>query len=187
MVSNTQKVKRIKKEGAEKIYEDDKWLVVRPFTLEASKLYGAETQWCTTSETAYSSKRGFFFKTYIKEGCLYYIIDKKKESGKLNKVLHHLTWCGREEVTDDSNSEIEDTNTPSHLKDLIYANWITHLTRDKVEKQSKFKVSVKGLLTEHIRSYMVKCSIIDTFWTALIYLLILSPYILIKRLHNKGI
>ena len=49
MESNSQKRKRIKKEGAEKVYEDDTWLIVRPFTIEASNVYGTNTRWCTVS------------------------------------------------------------------------------------------------------------------------------------------
>ena len=47
MESNTQKRKRIKKEGAEKIYEDTRWLIVRPFTIEASSMYGRNTRMLT--------------------------------------------------------------------------------------------------------------------------------------------
>ena len=48
MESNTQKRKRVKKEGAEKVYEDDRWLIVRPFTIEASRMYGGGTKWFTS-------------------------------------------------------------------------------------------------------------------------------------------
>ena len=179
MESNTQKRIRLKKEGSEKVYEDDKWVVIRPFTLEASRLYGAATAWCTKSETTNSNKRGYFLQVYLKEGCVYYIIDKKKESGKLNKVFFHLTWGGKEEISDNTNNTIEiDTNTPNHIQDLIYDNWRTHLTRDKVYKQNNFKVTSKDVLTEHIPSYLVKCSIHDKFWTSILYIMILSPVIL---------
>ena len=61
--------------GAEKIYEDDNFLVVLPKTPEGSCHYGAGTQWCT------AARDGNQFKNYSKTGTLYYIIFKA------NKVL----------------------------------------------------------------------------------------------------
>lgn len=61
--------------GAEKIFEDDNFLVVLPKTPEASCHYGAGTQWCT------SAKGSNQFKNYSRTGTLYYIIFKA------NKVL----------------------------------------------------------------------------------------------------
>ena len=62
----------IKKLGAEKIYDDSKYLVVVPKTFEASCYYGAATKWCTTS-----NKNHLMSET--KRAVLYYIIDKSKE------------------------------------------------------------------------------------------------------------
>jgi hypothetical protein len=55
-----------------KIHEDDKWLMIKPLSWESSKKYGANTKWCTTSET----NEEYFFK-YSSNGVLIYIIDKK--------------------------------------------------------------------------------------------------------------
>ena len=59
------------KSGAEKVYEDERWLVVIPHTEEASCLYGANTQWCTAARENNS------FKEYNENGYLYINIDKK--------------------------------------------------------------------------------------------------------------
>lgn len=58
---------------SKKIYEDDNVLVVMPMTYEASCYYGANTKWCTTS-----SGSSEYFKKYIKNGELYYFINKKR-------------------------------------------------------------------------------------------------------------
>ena len=63
---------RIAKEGAEKVYEDDTWLVIIPHTKEASCYYGKGTQWCTAA-----SKSRNMFDEYNKEGSLYININKK--------------------------------------------------------------------------------------------------------------
>ena len=65
------------KTQAERLYEDDDVLVIRPKSHAASCYYGANTKWCTT--TAGSSG---YFEKYIKSGLLYYFI-KKRENVKI--------------------------------------------------------------------------------------------------------
>ena len=64
-------MKRQIKSGAEKVYEDERWLVVIPHTEEASCLYGANTQWCT------AARKDNAFDEYAPSGNLYINIDKK--------------------------------------------------------------------------------------------------------------
>ena len=54
-----------------KDYEDDEWLIIRPFTAEASQKYGYGTKWCTSSE----NYQGHFFN-YAEEGKIVYCINK---------------------------------------------------------------------------------------------------------------
>ena len=62
--------KKLQKQAI-KDYEDDEWLIVRPFTSEASQKYGYGTKWCTSSE----SYQAHFF-SYTEEGKLIYCINK---------------------------------------------------------------------------------------------------------------
>lgn len=55
-----------------RVHEDDEWLLVRPMTFLASKKYGANTKWCTTSE----SNPEYFVK-YAERGVLIYCMNKK--------------------------------------------------------------------------------------------------------------
>ena len=67
-------IKLIDKETAKqikKIYEDDEWLSLRPLSLEASMKYGANTKWCTTTNT------GQYYARYSSRGILIYNINKK--------------------------------------------------------------------------------------------------------------
>jgi hypothetical protein len=67
-------MKLIDKETAKqikKIYEDDEWLSLRPLSLEASMKYGANTKWCTTTES------GQYYARYSARGILIYNINKK--------------------------------------------------------------------------------------------------------------
>ena len=68
------KLKNISKKLQKQVfkdYEDDEWLIVRPFTAEASQKYGYGTKWCTASE----SYQGHFFR-YSEDGKLVYCINK---------------------------------------------------------------------------------------------------------------
>ena len=67
-------MKLIDKETAKqikKVYEDDEWLSLRPLSLEASMKYGANTKWCTTTES------GQYYARYSARGILIYNINKK--------------------------------------------------------------------------------------------------------------
>jgi len=67
-------MKLIDKETAKqikKVYEDDIWLSLRPLSLEASMKYGANTKWCTTTNT------GQYYARYSSRGILIYNINKK--------------------------------------------------------------------------------------------------------------
>ena len=55
-----------------RVHEDDEWLLVRPMTFLASKKYGSNTKWCTTSE----SNPEYFLK-YAERGVLIYCMNKK--------------------------------------------------------------------------------------------------------------
>ena len=63
------------KSQAEKLYEDDDILIIRPKSYAASCYYGANTKWCTTTK----GSSGYFEK-YIKTGLLYYFINKKENT-----------------------------------------------------------------------------------------------------------
>ena len=135
MESNTKRRKLIKEDGAEKIYEDDRWFVVRPFTQEAAILYGKDTKWCSTITTSYNP-----FYDYLNAGTLYYIIDKKKLSGIHDKLFFFMRWTGGYELCDKNDYRMligkrtPDIGTkegkkflnevvPLHVKDSIHANY----------------------------------------------------------------
>jgi hypothetical protein len=73
-IKEKEEEKRAKKE-IDKIYEDDRWLVVVPKSHLASCKYGAGTQWCTTSKHTDEH-----FNEYTEDGILFYFIDKQSSS-----------------------------------------------------------------------------------------------------------
>lgn len=129
MEGTKQKERRLKNEGTERIYEDEKWVVVRPFTIEASRLYGGGTKWCTSIR---EDKLKSLFYGYIETGVLYYILKKGKNpiEDKLTKVCLYKQWSGKEEWIDthrtitDKNILTEYKNKlNSQLLDNINDNW----------------------------------------------------------------
>lgn len=90
--SKSDEVRRIKKD-AEKVFEDNQWLVVVPHTQEASCYYGKNTQWCTAATDSYN-----MFNHYNNQGPLF--INIRKTDGK--KFQFHF----------ETNSFMDETDTP---------------------------------------------------------------------------
>lgn len=92
--SHNDEIRRIK-EGAEKVYEDDEWMVIVPHTQEASCYYGKGTQWCTAAEESWN-----YFDHYNDQGDLY--INIRKSDGE--KFQFHFESDSFMDATD---SQIE--------------------------------------------------------------------------------
>ena len=69
--SHKEEIRQIKQD-AEKVYEDDEWLVIVPHTEAAAIEYGKGTQWCTAATGSWN-----YFEDYNNEGFLYININKK--------------------------------------------------------------------------------------------------------------
>ena len=95
-LKNVQKEKeRGAKNESDRIYEDDKFLIVQPYTHGASCYYGRNTKWCTTSKD-----NSEYFDKYSKDGNLYYIIDKKSNDPTWGKMALLVGNDGKTEVYD---------------------------------------------------------------------------------------
>lgn len=88
--TKAEEVRQIK-EGAEKVYEDEKWLVIVPHTKEASCYYGKGTQWCTAADNANN-----YFNVYYSHGLLYINILK----GTNTKYQFHFETNSFMDATD---------------------------------------------------------------------------------------
>jgi len=86
-----------------KDYEDDEWLIVRPFTRESSVKYGYGSKWCTAME----NNEEYFFN-YTERGKLIYCLNK---TNGMKVAIHHnfktqdeydLSFWNREDVRVDS-------------------------------------------------------------------------------------
>ena len=89
------------KKDIEKIYEDNRFLIVRPFTHQASCYYGANTKWCTTSKNDES-----YFNRYTNSGDLIYIIDKEATGhSSLGKMAINIDKSGNASVWDQQDQQ----------------------------------------------------------------------------------
>ena len=69
--------KNAEKKGLKIIYNDKKWIIGIPETFESSKMFGNDTNWCTTSHN------GTYYNKYLDQyGGQYYIL-LDKETGEL--------------------------------------------------------------------------------------------------------
>jgi hypothetical protein len=84
-VRGKNKEKELEKQ-ADKIYEDDKFLVIKPKSEEASCKYGSNTKWCVTSKGS-----EHFGRYTAGRQSLYFIINKAKSTNKnYAKVAIHF-------------------------------------------------------------------------------------------------
>ena len=92
-------LKKIIKDEADIIYQDDRFMVVEPHTHRASCHFGMGTKWCTTEKGSDN-----YFRSHTKgDQRLMYIIDKSKkmfdpetkEGDKLSKVAMHMNDNGQ--------------------------------------------------------------------------------------------
>ncbi len=107
-------------EGADLVYENERFTVVAPLTTAASCYYGAGTKWCTSS-----SADNTHFNNYMKDGKLFYILDKTKAtSDRFYKVALLKKFDGDESYFDApdnkfTNGWIMGTNELARIKQYI--------------------------------------------------------------------
>jgi hypothetical protein len=119
------------KSGVDKLYEDDRWLLVRPNTYEGSCYYGSATKWCTASKDAPQH-----FEDYSKTGNLFYIIDKSKDVGDFFKIALHKKWDGEEAWYDRADNEIEE-QTEEAIRSLLPTGLVRALEVEHNETKEK--------------------------------------------------
>lgn len=134
LVSHVRKKKKEKEleNQVDKIYEDDKFLVVRPLTIEASCKYGANTKWCTTVKGA------DHFKKYTSgsQG-LYYIINKANSTNQnYSKIAVHIDYRGNKRFYDSKDELMNDREIS--IFEYAFPEIINSINND-YNKDSKLK------------------------------------------------
>ena len=71
--------KEMKETGVDKVFEDDRFILMMPKTHKASCRYGARTRWCVTMRD-YSG----YFENYFGQGPIFFLIDKAQPERSYN-------------------------------------------------------------------------------------------------------
>lgn len=140
------KLKEIKgpKPKADKIYEDDTFVVLIPKNEEASCKYGSNTKWCVTS------KGSGHFERYTSGGQgLYFIINKKNSTNDYySKVAVHVDSNGRFSYWDSKDNRMD----IKEIKILEYAfpEIIDSIKQDAASKKdSKIDIFTKEVFDNY--------------------------------------
>ena len=137
------KLKNISKKLQKQVlkdYEDNEWLIVRPFTVEASQKYGYGTKWCTASENYHSH-----FFSYTEDGKLVYCINKI--DGKKVAVYYRIN---QETGTELSFWNMNDDRIDSMMSEL--PNSILDLVKNILFEKDSFtnrQLNEQAWLTSH--------------------------------------
>tara|TARA_R110002124_G_scaffold215846_1_gene381711 strand:- start:402 stop:2165 length:1764 start_codon:yes stop_codon:yes gene_type:complete len=127
----------------EKVYEDNRFVVVVPKTHKSSCYYGAGTKWCTASKDTDSH-----FSSYKSGGELYYIIDKTLPTSNpfykvaLNKKLAGLTedfWDVQDKPITDTTKIMSIIQNKKMLEDIRNHFGVKFEERIKQEKELQAK------------------------------------------------
>jgi hypothetical protein len=96
----------------QKDFEDEEWLIVRPFTYESSVRYGYGSKWCTSME-----KSADHFFRYSNNGTLIYCLNKKTgdKVAAFYEVGEGLSFWNAE----DSRIDSMFSGLPSYIIDVI--------------------------------------------------------------------
>ena len=131
------------KEGAEKVYEDDKWVVIIPHTKEAAILYGKHTKWCTAAEESDN-----MFDYYNNKGRLYINIDKVNN----RKYQFHFETSSFMDEDDDEieNPVLDNIEATDGLKEY-YKKTVGGLEYLKITKGFVVDSTCEYLLSEYKR------------------------------------
>lgn len=135
-----------------KLMDTDEYCVVIPLSYDASKIYGANTKWCTTQEK--------YWNEYYRNYKLIYIIDKVNNqkyavSRKKDDPLKIQAWMSND---DESNPLL--LPIPSEVMSLISTEVqknesVSDLIKTEPKLSVKEKVDV-NLTTQQLVSYMTK-------------------------------
>ena len=149
-------------EGADLVYEDERFTVVAPLTTKASCYYGAGTKWCTAS-----SADNTHFNNYMNEGKLFYFIDKTKPtSDRFYKVALLKKFEGDESYFDApdqkfTNGWILDTDELEKIKKVIN-DYMNSKYADKIELyKDKERVRAERARIEYERKVAITNSYLE--------------------------
>ena len=141
--------KEMKETGVDKVFEDDRFILMMPKTHKASCRYGARTRWCVTMR-GYSG----YFENYFGQGPIFFLIDKSQPERQYSPkymydapeywkvAIHYRPFNGR--LTGDGSRALQYARRLSKEEFVDGANvGNTHIDYWNVQDENK-KESVVG-------------------------------------------
>jgi len=136
-----EKEKELEKQ-ANKIYEDNKFLVIKPETEEASCKYGSNTKWCVTSKGS-----GHFGRYTQGRQALYFIINKANSTNQnYSKVAVHFDNSGNKRYWDTQDSPLSPRETD--ILEYAFPDIIDAIKKD----YEKVRITADKILAETFNS-----------------------------------
>ena len=171
--------KEMKETGVDKVFEDDRFILLMPKTHKASCRYGARTRWCVTMRD-YSG----YFENYFGQGPIFFLIDKSQPArsyspsymqeaenywkvalhyrpfnGRLdgagNRALQYSKQMNREEFIDGGNignSRIDYWNVADdNKKESVVAKYLGGPGRGQTERAEVILNNLKGAMERYTK------------------------------------
>lgn len=157
-IKGSREEKRSIKSGAEKIYEDNKWIILVPHTKEAAIQYGKGTKWCT------AAINDNMFNSYNKEGPLYILINKQNPSEKYQFHFESDQFMDSEDYEIDLKTFLQENpeirkylGSIKNINKSDYRNWIwfdpKELTKQDYLTAVKKDWQVLKFVPEELKDY----------------------------------
>lgn len=139
------------------IYNDDRFMVLRPHTTEAACKYGIGTKWCIAA----TASRNYFNQYSQSNNKFYYIIDKQAQPSDPNSKLAIVI---QDPVTDESQSRIQVFNAPDRQVGLntairhcggkwpaIWAKIKEHVAKNPITREVE---EARKAVEEHVKNLL---------------------------------
>lgn len=106
----------IREDHVDVLVDNDEYILVHPFTVRGSQKYGKNTKWCTAT----SNKQNNYFNNYKQNNFLFYLIRKKLNNNRWDKVA----FCLEKQDVLTSRINVYCALDSSHqTKGLIESDW----------------------------------------------------------------
>jgi hypothetical protein len=121
----SKQIEKSAKKEADKIFENDSLLIIKPKSFQSSCYYGAGTTWCTTMKNTPS-----YFNDYSSKGTLYYVILKKVDRD--NKFYKMAIFTPKNKNFEDNSLWYDSHDV--RLSDREKESILTHMPKDIYNK-----------------------------------------------------
>ncbi len=147
-ILNVKSKTEVKREGADVIYEDERWLALVPLTAQASCYYGSGTKWCT------AARNGNQFNNYNQRGFLIYFLDKSRSEGSFYKMALSVVFNNRGDA-DKTWYDEEDHTFRENITQLLPSELISTVNQYLKTKSDEIRKSNRTYTIQEIQKLLI--------------------------------